>query len=67
MVGVNFDDPPAGEMAAQAKKMGVESNRWGLPRPQVLLISFIIDGSGRWQETPVEPLAEEILGAVLVS
>lgn len=73
VVGVNFDQPPPEENLRQAQKMGIEfpvlaaepPGRWEQPPPQVLPITFVVDGKGRWRATLVGPQTMETLEAAV--
>ncbi|WP_346836960.1 TlpA disulfide reductase family protein [Microbulbifer sp. SAOS-129_SWC] len=73
VLGVNYDRPPAGMVAKQARKMGIEfplladdpAPRWKQPRPEVLPSTLVIGADGRWRETLVGPQTETSLTAAV--
>ncbi|WOX06287.1 TlpA family protein disulfide reductase [Microbulbifer pacificus] len=73
VLGINFDQLPAGQVKQQAEKFAIEfpllanapEGRWGQPVPQVLPSTFIIDASGQWRRTLVGPQTAESLAAAV--
>ena len=73
VIGINFDQLPADQTAAQAQKMGIHfpilaeepAARWDQPRPTVLPTTFIIGRDGKWRKTLVGPQTEASLEAAI--
>ncbi|MCK7595757.1 TlpA family protein disulfide reductase [Microbulbifer sp. CAU 1566] len=75
VLGINFDQLPAEQVAEQARKFGIAfpllasapEGRWGQTVPQVLPSTFIIDASGQWQRTLVGPQTSASLADAVAS
>ncbi|GAA5523768.1 thiol-disulfide oxidoreductase ResA [Microbulbifer aestuariivivens] len=73
VLGVNYDALPAAEIAAQARRLGIEfpvisddpAGLWQRPRPQVLPSTFVIGPDNRWRATLVGPQTVETLASAL--
>jgi thiol-disulfide isomerase/thioredoxin len=71
--GVNFDQPDAGEMQAQVKKMRIEfpvfaidpAAELGITRPDVLPTTFVFSADGSLHTTLIGPQTEDSVLAVL--